>query len=290
MRKEGKFDEEIAQLQTALSLIPNDTELKTALQLSEQTKTNQRHTDVINLAKNYANEGLYLSAIEKLEYELTEYGQDTEIEQLINAYKEEYKKHSINKADEKALNKEYAEAISILERVGDDISEEIDYSLRIEKYREEWLKYAERSQPVEVLLSDYEWTTQFLKHTGKLFITIKNNTEANIKSLVVTVLHYNADNEPCEGEVQSIGSKESYKHIAQEEVNGLNIKPQETYIITVELHSVQKVTIRRYSIEPSLCQGIACVKTIILADNTRIENQYHQFWLANNEGKTLSKH
>lgn len=143
------------------------------------------------------------------------------------------------------------------------------------------------NQIVQVEQAEYQWNSTLLYHKGQLEVIIKNNA-SSVKAITLTVLHYNSKNEYCEGQVQGLTKQlETFTYENESLVSSFDINPNETSTIYVDLHTILKVNLKRYDFDPSLCQGIACVKSVTFMDDSVIDNEYYRLWLEENKVKNI---
>ncbi len=127
------YENAISILQNALVILPNDTDLTIKLSLVQSSYNEKIKKDAINSASNYANNQEWSNAIKVTKEALDKINDDIELQNAYDVYVQTYIKDIINQSEELVLNKEYGNALALLEKVHKEYP---DYSVLGDKMEE----------------------------------------------------------------------------------------------------------------------------------------------------------
>lgn len=127
------FENAISLLQDALVVIPNDTDLTSRLSLIQTNYIEKLKKDAINSASNYADNHEWSNAIEIVKDAIDRIGDDSELLNVYDIYVQAYIDDIIKQSEEFVLNKDYGNALALLDKV---YKEYPDYSVLSDKMKE----------------------------------------------------------------------------------------------------------------------------------------------------------
>lgn len=129
----GNYENAISILQDALVAIPNDTELTSRLSLVKTSYNEKIKKDALSNAVNYADNREWSNAIKVLKEAIDRVGNDFELLNAYDSYVQVYIEDIINQSEELVLNKEYGNALALLDKA---YKEYPDYSELSDKMEE----------------------------------------------------------------------------------------------------------------------------------------------------------
>jgi len=127
------FENAISTLQDALVIIPNDTDLTSRLSLVQTKYVDKIKKDAMSSASNYADNHEWSNAIEIVKDAIDRIGDDSELLNVYDTYVQAYIEDIIKQSEEFALNKDYENALTLLDKV---YKEYPDYSVLSDKMQE----------------------------------------------------------------------------------------------------------------------------------------------------------
>ncbi len=110
--KAGSYAKAIAELEAALKVLPEDSQLSAQLESYKSDSSSQVKSDAIQTAANAAASGDYITAIQTLEAAIVNYPDDVEISTDLDTYKTSYVTSVIATADSFVANRDYLSAIA----------------------------------------------------------------------------------------------------------------------------------------------------------------------------------
>lgn len=108
------YTDAIALLNEALETIPNDMQLTERGRIYEKDNTQKQKDDALETAAEYADSGDYLRAFKSLANSVKSQASDAELVSAYNRYRDQYVSLVIKDADQKADEKNFDEALSLL--------------------------------------------------------------------------------------------------------------------------------------------------------------------------------
>lgn len=110
--KAGSYTKAIAELEAALKVLPDDSQITAQLESYKSDSSSQIKGEAIRTAADAAATGDYITAIQTLESAIVNYPDDVEISTDLETYKNSYVTSVIAAADDFVANRDYLSAIS----------------------------------------------------------------------------------------------------------------------------------------------------------------------------------
>lgn len=112
---DGSYSKAIAELESALKIVPDDVKLTEQLNIYKNDYAEQVKSDALKTASEYSKKSDYENSIKTIQSALTGNGNDVELNAALTEYSEKYTNDTVAKADLLTGKKNYTEAISLLE-------------------------------------------------------------------------------------------------------------------------------------------------------------------------------